>query len=126
VLLDELELLLELDDEVELLLDDEELDVLLVVDVLELDDDELDDVVPLPTQAGATKLPSWLPWKPNDVLPPDCRLPFQLMLLAFTVLPLVLRLTFQLPVVCGASLKFSAICQLLTALLPLLVTVTSS
>jgi hypothetical protein len=126
VLLDELELLLELDDEVELLLDDEELDVLLVVDVLELDDDELDDVVPLPTQAGATKLPSWLPWKPNDVLPPGCRLPFQLMLLAFTVLPLVLRLTFQLPVVCGASLKFSAICQLLTALLPLLVTVTSS
>ena len=60
------------------------------------------------------------------MLPPGCRLPFQLMLLAFTVLPLVLKLTFQLPVTCGASLKFSAICQLLTALPPLFVTVTSS
>ncbi len=56
---DELELLLDVELELEeLLLDDDELEELL----------ELDDVVPLPTQAGSTKLPSWLPWKPNEVL----------------------------------------------------------
>jgi hypothetical protein len=56
--LDELELdeelLLELDDE-ELLLDEELLD--------ELDDELL--ITPL--QLGSAKLPSWLPWKPNEV-----------------------------------------------------------
>ena len=120
---DELEL-----DELELL--DDELDELL----LELDDElleddeleELDDESPSPTQAGSTKLPSWLPWKPKDVLCPGCRLPFQLMLLAVTILPDVLRLTFQLPVTCGASLKFNATCQLLIAVAPLLVTLTFS
>jgi hypothetical protein len=48
------------------------------------------------------------------------------MLPAVTVLPEVLRLTFQLPVTCGGSLKPSVMDQLLIALLPLLVTVTSS
>jgi hypothetical protein len=54
--LDELdeELLLELDD-VELLLDEELLE--------ELDDELL--ITPL--QLGSAKLPSWLPWKPNEV-----------------------------------------------------------
>jgi hypothetical protein len=53
--LDELELLDEelLDDEDELLLEELEL---------------LDEVEPLePTQLGAIKLPSWLPWNPNTL-----------------------------------------------------------
>ena len=148
---DELEELLELDDELEELELDDELDELLLepdelelleellleLDELELDDEDeldelllelelLDDDPPLPTQAGSTKLPSWLPWNPKLVLWPGCRLPFQLMLLAVTVLPDVLRLTFQLPVTCGASLKGSVTCQLFTALPPLLVTSTFS
>lgn len=117
-LLEELldELLEELEEELvellELLLDELELEELLVVEEPE----------PLPTQAGCTKLPSWPPWKPKLVLCPGARLPFQLILLAFTVLPLVLRSAFQLPLTCGASLKFRAICQLLTGEDPLLVT----
>lgn len=55
-LLEELDELLELDDELELLLEDE-------LELLELDDDP----PPLPLQSGKTKLPSWLPWKPNEV-----------------------------------------------------------
>jgi hypothetical protein len=110
--LDELDELLELDDELELLLDELE----------ELDDEP----PPTPLQLGTAKLPSWLPWKPNEVEPPGLRLPFQLMLLAVTLLPEVDRLTFQLPVTCGGSLKARVIDQLLIALPPLLVTVTSS
>lgn len=106
-----LELLLEeLDELLELLLD--ELEELLVVD----------DPEPLPTQVGSTKLPSWLPWKPKLVVCPGAKLPFQPILLAFTVLPLVLTSAFQLPLTCGASLKFRAICQPLTGEVPLLVT----
>ena len=108
--LDELDELLELDE-------DDELELLL--------DDELEPP-PLPLQLGTTKLPSWLPWKPNAVDAPTPRLPFQPTSLAVTVLPDVLRLTFQLPVICGGSLKPSVMVQLLTDVLPLLVTVTSS
>ena len=86
------ELLLELEDELELLL---ELDELL----LELDDElELlldDELVPLPVQVGTTKLPLCVPWKPNVVLWPADRLPFQATLVAVTVLPDVERLALH-------------------------------
>ena len=109
-----LELEEELLDELELLLLDEELELL----------DEL--LPPGPLQLGRTKLPSWLPWKPNAVEAPGPRLPFQPTSLAVTVFPDVLKLTFQLPVICGGSLKPSVMVQPLIALEPLLVTVTSS
>jgi len=69
------------EDELELLLDDEELelDVVVVLLLEELDEllldelvddeeEELLEVPPLPTQAGAIKLPSWLPCTPNTLL----------------------------------------------------------
>jgi hypothetical protein len=59
---EELELLLELE---ELL----ELDELLLDELLELLEDELElDDVPLPEQVGRSKLPSCVPWKPNEAL----------------------------------------------------------
>jgi hypothetical protein len=77
LLLDELELLedeLELElEELDELLDEEELEELLPDDELldeeeELELEELDELLlelPLPTQAGAIKLPSWLPCTPK-------------------------------------------------------------
>jgi hypothetical protein len=108
-------------------LEDDELELEELLEELELllELDELLEEVP-PPQSGATKLPSWLPWKPKEVDWPGFRLPFQLIFLAVTVLPEVVKSTFQLPVTCGGSLKFIATCQLLTALLPPLVTATSS
>jgi hypothetical protein len=67
-LLEDEELLLELDedDELELLLELDEDDELLLEDELELEElEELLLVLPLPTQAGAIKLPSWLPCTPK-------------------------------------------------------------
>jgi hypothetical protein len=62
--LEELELL----DEEELLLEDE-LELELELEELELEELLLDEAEPLePTQPGAIKLPSWLPWKPNTLL----------------------------------------------------------
>jgi hypothetical protein len=76
---------------------------------------------------GAVKLPSWLPWTPNEAASPGCRLPFQLMLVAVTVVvePSA-RLAFQEPVICAGSSKFSVAVQPSIAAVSLLVTKTSS
>ena len=92
-----LELLLEDDELLELLLELEELEELveeeldelllelelLLEDELELLLDELDELLLPPpgtrtVQVGWFRLPSWLPWKPNEALVPPARLPFQL------------------------------------------------
>jgi hypothetical protein len=63
-LLDELELLLELE---ELLLEElDEEDELLLDEELELEELLLETVSP--TQEGAIKLPSWVPWKPKALV----------------------------------------------------------
>jgi hypothetical protein len=77
---------------------------------------------------GRLKLPSWVPWKPNVVLWPGDRLPFQpqqLLNVGSMVLP-PLTITFQLLVTLAGSLKCNGIVQPLIALEPLLVTVTSN
>jgi hypothetical protein len=63
---EELELLLD-EDELEPPLELEELDELLLEDELLDELEELVDVLE-PTQLGAIKLPSWLPWMPNTLL----------------------------------------------------------
>jgi hypothetical protein len=114
------ELLLDEDELLELLLDELDEEELLLEEL----DDEL--LPPSPTQSGSSKLPSWFPWKPNEALVPGCRLPFQPISLAVTVLPEVLKSTFQLPVTCGGSSNTKSTSQPLTVELPLLVTVTSN
>jgi hypothetical protein len=137
--LEELELLLEedelLDDELleeELLLDEE-----LVELELELLDEELLELPPLlppllPTHAGAVKLPSWLPWKPNTLLAVwpgagNCQLCW---FVNCHVVPGALsdgvRVTFHCPTGVMVSGKFSVIVQLDSAVVPVLVTLTST
>ena len=109
--LDELEELLELEllleeDELELL----ELDELLLDELLELLEDELElDDVPLPEQVGRLKLPSCVPWRPNEVLWPCPRLPFQpqQLLNDGVEVEAPVTSTFQLLVTLAGSLKFS-------------------
>jgi hypothetical protein len=142
---DELELLLEddellleleelLEDELELeeLLLDDELELLLELEELledELLEDELELLeLPLPLQLGSTKLPLFVPWKPNVVLWPWARLPFQPQQLlndGVAVLPPA-TVTFQLPVTLAGWLNPSVTVQPLMEPGPSLVTVTSS
>jgi hypothetical protein len=113
--LDELELLLELDDE--LLLDEDELEL-----------DELLVEPPSPVQVGNAKLPLCVPWKPNEVLCPAARLPFQpqqLLKVTVEVEPPDTS-TFQLLVTLAGWLKPSWTAQPLMEPGPVLVTVTSS
>ena len=135
---DELEELLELEEE--LLLDeelDEELELLLDEDELELLDEELDEdelelldellEVSEPVQVGPVKLPSCVPWKPKPVLWPGfkaCQLQ-QLVAVTVVVLPPD-KVTFQLPLTFAGSAKPSVTVQPLIAVVPLLVTVTST
>jgi hypothetical protein len=120
----ELELLLE-EDELELLeLEFDELLLELLEDELELDDELLD--VPLPEQVGTSKLPSCVPCRPNEVLWPCPRLPFQPQQLVndgVVVLPPD-AVTFQLLVTLAGSLKFKVTVQPLIEPGPSLVTVT--
>ena len=130
-----LELLLDdelLEDELEELLLDEELELLLDDELELLLEDELDDELeleppPVPTQDGITKLPSWLPWKPNIVLPPGNRLPFQATLDAVTsvVVPPD-KTAFQLPVTWAGSANLNSTVHESIGSPPLFVTVTSS
>lgn len=80
----------------------------------------------LTKQLGVLSEPSELPCIPKEVDCPALKLPFQLMLLADTVLPDADTAAFQLPVSCGDSPKSSSILQPLTAAAPLLDTVTSN
>jgi hypothetical protein len=124
---------LELDEELELLVLDDELELLLEEDELELEElEELLLEVPSPTQAGGVKLPSWLPWKPNTLLAVapgagNCQ-PQQLVncQLVPGVLPLGLRVTFHEPPGVTCSGKFSVSVQPLNAVVPVLVTLTST
>jgi hypothetical protein len=128
LLLEELELeLLELE---ELLLEDElELEELLLDDVLEvLELEELELLVPSPAQVGATKLPSWPPWKPKEVLLPGASACHLQQLVNWKVVPGLApdAVTFQLLVSVTVSGKVSVTVQPLTCVVPLLVTVTST
>jgi hypothetical protein len=106
VLLDEeLEELLELDDEELELLEDE---VLVDVELLELLE------VPSPVQAGAAKLPSWLPWKPKPVLWPGASACQPQQLVNWYVVPLPDKVTFQLLVTVTFSGKVRVTVQPLT------------
>ncbi len=86
ILEEELELLEELllEEELELLLLEEELELL---EELLLEELELLEVEPRTLQLLTLRFPLEVPWKPTEVEPPAFRLPFQLMLLAVTVLP---------------------------------------
>jgi hypothetical protein len=124
--LDEEELELLLEDELELL-DEEELELLLEDELellLELEELLLD--VPSPAQAGAAKLPSWLPWKPKPVLWPGCKACQQQQFVNWYVEPLPARVTFQLLVTVTDSGKVTVTVQPLMAVVPLLVTFTST
>jgi hypothetical protein len=120
--LDELEL--ELEDE----LDELELEDELLLDEDELELDELLVEPPSPVQVGNAKLPLCVPWKPNEVLCPAARLPFQpqqLLKVTVEVEPPDI-FTFQLLVTLAGSLKPSSTAQPLMEPGPVLVTVTSS
>jgi len=84
---EELELLEELllEEELELLLLEEELELL--EELLLEEELELLEVEPRTLQLLTLRFPLEVPWKPTEVEPPAFRLPFQLMLLAVTVLP---------------------------------------
>jgi hypothetical protein len=138
-------LVLLLEDELELLEDDEllleeelleelELDELLLEDddeLLELDeDDELLLEPPLPTHAGAIKLPSWLPCTPKAfaaVWPGagNCQLQ---QLVNWKLVPglVPVRVAFHWVEIVTCSGKFRLTVQLLRAVVPLLVTLTST
>jgi hypothetical protein len=119
LLLEELELLLELE---ELLEDELELEDELLLD----DDEEPLDEPPLPEQVGTLKLPSWVPWNPNEVLWPCPRLPFQPQQLVNDGVVVLApdEVTFQLLVTLAGSLKFNVTVQPLIEPGPSLVTVT--
>jgi hypothetical protein len=127
-LLDDEELLeldeLLLDEELELLLDElEELDELL------LDEDELLEEPPSPTQAGAIKLPSWLPCTPTTLLAVapgagNCQ-PQQLLNWKLVPVPGV-QPAFQALVTETCSGKFNVMVQPLSAVVPVLVTLRSN
>jgi hypothetical protein len=137
LLAEELELLELLDDEEleELLLDDEELleDELELEELEELDellDEELPLEVPSPTQAGAIKLPSWLPCTPKALLTVcpgagSCQLQ---QLVNRKLLPglVPVRVTFHWLVTVTCSGKFSVTVQPLSAVVPLFLTLTST
>ena len=114
------------EEELELLLEEDELlEEELLEEELELEDELLLDV-PLPEQVGISKLPSCVPWKPNEVLCPCPRLPFQPQQLlndGVVVLP-PLAVTFQLLVTLAGSLKFNVTVQPLIEPGPSLVTAT--
>ena len=132
---EELELLLE----VEEVLDDE-LELELDVEVLLDDELELEEVllevellleVPLPTQDGAMKLPSWLPWKPKTLLAvaPGAGSCQEQQLVNWKLVPglVPVRLpTFHWLVTVTCSGKFRVTVQLASAVVPVLVTDTSS
>jgi hypothetical protein len=140
--LDELEELDELVEVVELELElleleeatpEDELELLELV--LELDE-ELDELLlegpPSPVQAGATKLPSCVPWKPKTLLAVwpgagSCQLCW---LVNCQVVPGVLsdgvRVTFHWPTGVMVSGKVSVSVQELSAVVPVLVTLTST
>ena len=142
---DELELLLELDelelleDELELLLEleDELLDeaLELLEDEELLLEDELDELLllalpPSPTQAGAIKLPSWLPCTPKTLLAVwpgagSCQ-PQQLVNWKLVPGLTPVRIAFHWVVIVTFSGKFSVTVQPLSAVVPLLVTDTST
>jgi hypothetical protein len=129
---------------VELLLEDVLLDVLelppLLEDELLLEEEELLEEelllelppLLLPTHAGATKLPSCVPWKPKTLLAVwpgagSCQLCW---LVNCQVVPGALsdgvRVTFHWPTGVTVSGKFSVIVQLLNAVVPVLVTLMST
>jgi hypothetical protein len=117
------ELLLEVDDELELLvleelLLDEELEVLL-------------EVLPLPVQVGAIKLPSCVPWKPNTLLAvaPGAGSCQPQQLVNWKLVPGLAPVrvpTFHWLVTVTCSGKLNVTVQLLSAVVPVLVTLTSS
>src|ERR1051326_260067 len=125
VLLEEEELELLLEDELELeleeLLLEDELE--LALELLELDELLLDEDEPLePTQLGAIKLPSWLPWKPNTLLAVwpgagNCQLQ---QLVNWKLVPglVPLRVAFHWLVTDTCSGKFSVTVQPLKAVVP--------
>jgi hypothetical protein len=135
LLLDELEELL-LEDELELLVPEEEellleeLDELLLEDELELE--ELLEVVEveLPVHVGAIKLPSWLPCAPNtlvNVWPGlgNCQLQ-QLVNWKLVPAPAVHPVALNAVVRVTDSGKVSVTVQSVSAVVPLLVTLTST
>jgi hypothetical protein len=139
LLLEELELLLEVvpeDDELELLLEElvepvvEELE--LELDELLLDDELLLPVPPSPVQVGAVKLPSCVPWKPKTLLAVwpgagNCQLCW---LVNCQVVPGALsdgvRVTFHWPTGVMVSGKVRVRVHELSAVVPVLVTLTST
>jgi hypothetical protein len=137
VLDEELELLELDDDELELeeLLLDEELEELEELDELLLDEEleELEVVVelPLPVQVGAIKLPSCVPWKPNTPLAVapgagNCQ-PQQLVnwkLVPGLVPVRVPTFHWLVIVTCSGNAKVTV--QLLSAVVPVLVMLTSN
>jgi hypothetical protein len=139
VLDEELELLELLEDELEeLLLEDDELELEeLLEDELELLLDELDellleelDVPPLPVQVGVTKLPSCVPRKPKTFVAVwpgagNCQLNS---LVNWSEVPQVglSRITFQSLVQQTCSGHATVTVQLLKAVVPVLVTLTST
>jgi hypothetical protein len=125
-LLLEEEELLELEEELEELLLDEELELLL--------DEELLEVVvelPLPVQVGAIKLPSWVPWKPNTPLAVapgagNCQLQ---QLVNWKLVPGLVPVrvpTFHWLVIVTCSGNVKVTVQLLSAVVPVLVMLTSN
>jgi hypothetical protein len=131
-LVDEDELLLE--ELEELLLDeDDELELLLELDELLLDEELLEVVVelPLPVQVGAIKLPSCVPWKPNTLLAVapgagSCQLQ---QLVNWKLVPGLVPVrvpTFHWLVIVTCSGKVKVTVQLVSAVVPVLVTLTSS
>jgi hypothetical protein len=108
--------------------EDEELEELLLDELL--DEDEELELPPLPTQAGAIKLPSWLPCTPNAfvaVCPGagNCQLQ---QLVNWKLVPglVPLRVAFHCVVIVTCSGKFSVTVQPVRAVVPLLVTETST
>jgi hypothetical protein len=126
------ELLLDEDDELELLL---ELEELLLDEELELLlDEELLEVVvelPLPVQVGAIKLPSCVPWKPNTLLAvaPGAGSCQPQQLVNWKLVPGLVPVrvpTFHWLVIVTCSGKVKVTVQLVSAVVPVLVTLTSS
>jgi hypothetical protein len=131
----ELELEEELDEVLEeLLLEVEPVELLELeeLELLELELEELLAVPPLPVQVGAVKLPSCVPWKPKTLLAVwpgagSCQLCW---LVNCQVVPGVLsdgvRVTFHWPTGVMVSGKVRVIVQLLSAVVPVLVTLMST
>jgi hypothetical protein len=132
VLDEELELLLELlEDELDELLELDELEELLLDE--ELLEDELLEVVEveLPVQVGAIKLPSCVPWKPNTLFAVapgagNCQLQ---QLVNWKLVPGLVPVrvpTFHWLVIVTCSGKLNVTVQPVSAVVPVLVTLTSN